>query len=283
MLKDVLGLLILEFVCDLSMIEWPDEPRLSKVHCDRLEWIKLVKAAHQRGMMTWLDESKVFSPRGKPLLNGAMGVRKVKKLDGVEVECQRFISILTPINEYVSFVVDGDQLLPYVGQLTTLVLDGEQIAVVDSDDLESCFNLFRMPPDWYPYFGFSMKVPLSTFGVEDDGDRMVVPALMVVPMGFKASVGIVQAAVRRLVFEECKVEKAAELNRVQTIPDPQEGLADVYLDSFDWIRLLPRCVDRLRIEESVEHKRFTDKCAELQLPLNVAKRLVGAVSANIQG
>ena len=152
---------------------------------------------------------------------------------------------------------------------------------MDSEDFESCFNLFRLPSVWLKYFAFSKLVPASLFG--EDSDRLAYPAIAVVPMGFTASVGIIQHIVRRLVLDSCALH-VSELHRHQNTPCLRSGVADIYLGSFDWIRSLPKVCSRMRkSEESKEHSLFVESCKEIGLPLNQAKHIVGAVTANIQG
>eukprot|EP00971_Amphidinium_carterae_P269571 5347821-Amphidinium_carterae.1 len=131
-------------------IEWPEKPRTSRVHADPAEWTKVV-----------------FAPHGVMLLNGAMAVDKVKNIGGVERKLQRFISIFTPVNDYFDHVLQDDQLLPYIGQLTTIALDSGEVILIDSEDLESCFNLFKLPRVWLLFFAFSETVPGWALGRPD--------------------------------------------------------------------------------------------------------------------
>lgn len=41
--------------------------------------------------------------------------------------------------------------LPYIGQLTGVVLDGEESLYIDSEDFTSAFNLFAVPDAWPPF------------------------------------------------------------------------------------------------------------------------------------
>ena len=48
--------------------------------------------------------------------------------------------------------LEGDgKLLPYLGQLTLLQQEEEEVWLGDSEDFTSCFNLFRLPPDWHKF------------------------------------------------------------------------------------------------------------------------------------
>lgn len=73
-----------------------------------------------------------------------------------------------------------------MGQLTALILAPDEDLYMDSEDLQSAFNLFRVPANWSPYFAYSRKVHGSAFGRPDL--EQVRPALCVIPMGWKSGV-----------------------------------------------------------------------------------------------
>ena len=260
--------------------EWPERARISRVHADKEEWTRVVHAAYQRGMMEHIDDNDVFRHQGEMVLNGAMAVDKWKKFDGKNVLMQRFISIFTPINDFFGQVLSDDKDLPYIGQLTTMELEADDILLVDSEDFESCFNLFVLPPAWRCFFAYAATVPGWALGRPDlDVAR---PSMRVVPMGFTGSVSIVQALVRQLVFHHAAVDEASEVRRGQPLPSSDSGLSVVYLDSFDYIRALPRMFHDCH-QESAEHRRFIQQCQDMRLPLNVGKTLLAAASAPLQG
>ena len=61
-------------------------------------WYKIVERGLRLGLMDTVDEADIFRDHnGKLVLNGAMGVPKLKRFpDGSTVELQRFISNLVP-------------------------------------------------------------------------------------------------------------------------------------------------------------------------------------------
>eukprot|EP00971_Amphidinium_carterae_P155083 3075364-Amphidinium_carterae.1 len=107
--------------------------------------------------------------------------------------------------------------------------------------------------------------------------------MAVVPMGFKGSVSIVQAAVRNIVFKQVGVQMETEVRRDCPLPAVEEGLSLIYLDSFDYLRALPKFAEGLVVEQSAEHRRFVEFCRLEKLPSNVAKELVCATAASLQG
>eukprot|EP00971_Amphidinium_carterae_P060771 1202689-Amphidinium_carterae.1 len=76
--------------------------------------------------MVGISESDVFRAGNQMVVNGAMAVDKIKTIGGVERRCQRFIAILTPVNEYFTSVLN-DMVLPYIGQMCSVVLDGSDV------------------------------------------------------------------------------------------------------------------------------------------------------------
>ena len=131
----------------------PEKAKRSVVRATDQEWEKLVEAAYKRGMMTMVDDRDI--PRDKQghlIVNGAGGVRKVKEVGGVTKELQRFISILVPTNEATQQLPGEQDSLPYIGMLTALQLGPNEDLYLESEDFQSAFNLFRVPPNWAPFF-----------------------------------------------------------------------------------------------------------------------------------
>ncbi|CAE7246456.1 unnamed protein product [Symbiodinium sp. CCMP2592] len=192
-----------------------DQPRTSKrgkVHASQEEWNKVVAAAFQRNMMGPVDESAVpRDSQGHLITNGAGAVEKRKLVGGKEVAMQRFISNFVPINEFLEALPGDQDFLPYVAQLGLLLLDDSQTLMIESEDLTSAFNLFRMPDTWLPFFSYAKKVPGHIMGSSEEWVR---PGLRVIPMGWSSAVTIMQADI------------------------PAEGGAVLYLDSFDQVRMV---------------------------------------------
>ena len=102
--------------------------------------------------------------QGELILNGAMGVDKYKGVAGKRVHHLRFITILVPSNAFLRRLRGDSQTLPYLGQLSLLNLEADEMMWMESEDMESCFNLFQMPLEWLGAFAFSKLVPRSVVG-----------------------------------------------------------------------------------------------------------------------
>ena len=100
-------------------------------------------------------------------------------VNGKEVVMQRFISNFIPINEFLETLPGDQDFLPYVAQLGLILLEEGQTLLIESEDLTSAFNLFRMPDAWLPYFSYAKKVAGRLLGSSEEWVR---PALRVIPM-----------------------------------------------------------------------------------------------------
>ena len=268
--------------CLLPVEEWPRRAPRSKVRATQEEWNKIVSAAAARGIMVGVDEDDVFCDQhGNKVLNGAAGVRKLKKVGGELKTMQRFISNLIPVNSYQTHLSGGDRHLPYLGQLTLLQQEEDDVFVIDSEDFSSCFNLFRLPSSWYPYMCFGMKVDAKIFGGQPG--KQVFPSMAVVPMGWCNSVSVIQSVVRTLVFDEAGIPEDSEVSKLKKMPEVDD-LSVIYLDSYDELRRLDRhCAEVLLGRTSSRHEKFVQLCAEKGLPLNEGKRVVSCLRGTLQG
>ena len=151
------------------------------------------------------------------------------------------------------------------------------IAHMESEDLQSAFNLFAAPAQSLPYFAYSKKVEGAAFRLQ--AGTLVRPALAVIPMGWHSAVGLVQEAVRTLMFERLSVEKGTPLPASDT-------KAIVYLDNFDEIHVVSRLSEDFTKEGEVMseyHRRFVEVCDEDGLPSNAGKQLIHAYAGRLQG
>eukprot|EP00438_Fugacium_kawagutii_P035175 Skav225826 [mRNA] locus=scaffold2516:55037:59475:- [translate_table: standard] len=256
----------------------------SRVRATDREWYHLVKEAAARGMMKPVDDSKVPRDRnGHLVTNGAGGVLKEKVVNGKVVKLQRFISIMCPVNAITQPIQGSQDTLPYIGQLTGLMLEESESLYLESEDLQSAFNLFSIPEKWYGYFSYSKKVDQSAFGLP--AGKMIRPCLSVVPMGWHSAVALVQEAVRDLVFNRAGVPRSLSTEKGKPLP-ASKTLAVVYLDNFDEIQIINSLdvdLSQEGQEMSENHKSFNRVCDEAGLPRNLGKQLVHAFSGGMQG
>ena len=247
--------------------EWPAEIPKSYVRATTATWEALVKEGW--GLFQYCPEKEVVTDKnGRKILNGAGAVPKEKE----GVMRQRFISTFCPINA-VSQKISGDEgTLPYVGQVSLLPFPNEQEILIDSEDMQSAFNLFSMPLGWRGMFCYEKQAKGTCLGL--DTEELCYVSLKTVPMGWISAVGVVQAAIRTLAFDMAKIPLGKEVQKWKSLPEGDRYL--LYLESVDQLRPVSKAMARLVSgEASEEHRRFEEVCQEMGLPRNESKRLAG--------
>ena len=261
----------------LAYEEWPEKIPKSYVRADDATWEALVKEGLKRGLFQVCPEHEILrGPGGEKILNGAGGVPKWK---GGEQK-QRFISIFCPLNAVSRKLEGSEDTLPYVGQVSLLQVPDESEILVDSEDMASAFNLFRMPEGWRGLFCYEKPVKASAIGLPGDGTVFI--SLRTIPMGWLSAVGVVQSAIRFLAFNIAGLPEQKEVRKWKEMPAGEKFL--LYLDSVDQLRLVSRTMARV-VEgtASPEHEAFNAACDKMGLPRNQSKALAGALHGSLQG
>ena len=102
-------------------------------------------------------------------------------------------------------------------------------------------------------------------------------------MGWVSAVAVMQAVVRKMVFGLAGAPRETEVQKGRDLPDQSE-LSILYLDSYDRLRVVDEATaTALAGEDTPEHARFVQVCADLGLPLSAGKSLMGATRASLQG
>lgn len=219
--------------CVLPPEEFPTGAPTSKAFASDEEWYSLLKAGFARGIFGEVSESDFFRDpnTGELVLSGAMGVDKFKVVDGTLMHYLRFICVFIPINSYLRRLRGGSAALPFLAQLTLVVLDDGGTFYVDSEDMESCFNIFFMPRCWEGYFAFSKKAPSSAFGGPAHTYSYV--CMRAVPTGWIGAVDLMQDMARRVVFSKSGTPPDTE--QLKSQPVPKEDVSVVCMDGFDFL------------------------------------------------
>ena len=269
--------------CLLPEDEWPKVPPKSKVHATDSEWYALVKEGVERKIFGEISYDQIFKDKaGNPVLNGAMGVDKIKEVNGKQINLLRFICILVPINTYLRKLRGDSNLLPFLPQLSLLALEPNELLYIDSEDMLSCFNLFKMPDSWAGFFAFEKPVSSAVFG--KDANSVSYVYMRAVPMGWLGAVDVMQAMARRLIFKDCGVSPGTELRKDSNLPEGDVSI--VCMDGFDFIRrvkVLGDMFDAPSRKRSDEMESFINTCRGLGLPLNASKQLIHGLRASVLG
>ena len=274
----------------LPEADWPAATPVSRVHAVMSQWYKLVKAGCGRNMFVEVAESEIFrNQHGDLVLNGAMGVNKIKVVDGVEVRQLRFICILTCLNQYMRKFKGDSSLLPQASMVAHMFLEEDELVWTDGEDLQSCFNLFYLPDAWRGFFVFSQKVSRGAFGGNPAEETYV--AVRMVPMGWLNSVDIIQNFIRRFVFAACKFSPGMEVRKDK--PFPPGDVAVVCMDGVDVVskiiaegktfRGLYSDLSKEGSQKSRLMRKFVKECHKRGLPLNAGKSICKSFCATILG
>ena len=117
---------------------------------------QIAQVGLDRGISWEVDEYEVFkSPSGVPVYVGAMGVDKSSSSEGGLL---RFVSIWCPVNHFLPPLEGDAKRLPYLGHALLILLAEGESALTDSEDLQSCFNLFAQPESWKGFGAFEKLV-----------------------------------------------------------------------------------------------------------------------------
>ena len=155
------------------------------------EWYKIVERGLRLDFMDTVNEADIFRDHnGNLVLNGAMGVPKLKRLpDGSTVELQRFISNLVPVNAKNYF-----RRLRGVSSLLRPALD----------------LLFLMEAKLLKLIRRTWSLRSTCFARLQSGGEAV--AITTVPMGWVGAVDLAQRIARRLVFNIAGIPRASEVS-----------------------------------------------------------------------
>ena len=110
--------------------------------------------------------------------------------------------------------------------------------------------------------------------------KQVYVALNVVPMGWSASVGIIQNLIRRYVFVECGVDGALGVHAGKECP--QGDLAVTCMGGFDYISRFPGGPTG-RTARLLAMQAFVYRAEEHGLPLNTNKEVVNSYNGMLLG
>ena len=261
--------------------EWPAVIPKSTVHATDDEWYQICCGGYERSMFVPFREEDIFQNNlGEKVTNGAMGIDKMKEIDGVKVALLRFICIFTPINAYMRQLFGDSWSLPQGCLLTSLILGDGEFLWQDGEDLESCFNLFTLPDTWLKYFVFSKKVAATAFGGAPG--KMTHVAMRAVPMGWINSVALLRNLLRNLLFKTLRVDEAVDVNPRQRVIDGDAlvGCMDG-ADYFTRLKVVHGVLQRSDggelPPEGVRHpvmKGFVNACEGLGLPINHGKQII---------
>ena len=250
------------------------------------EWPLIAKAMYDRGLA--IPVESIPSVGGTCVMNGAFGVVKQgKKLESGE-DVLRLIMDLRGSNWLLEQLNGDTGLLTGAPTFQRILVEEGQELLVSGEDLTSAFYLFRLPPGWENYMVIGKPLKASDLGFE--GSQEVHLGLQVLPMGWHSSVGLMQAAHRRIALSSpfqggAGLLLGAEINRRAEFPDLDEGPAwSIYLDDTTLIeKVETQVAESLKGLPSEDQMKLRKAYAWWGIPTNPGKALERAQEAERLG
>ena len=266
--------------------DWPEQMPKPRVLCEDAEWDRVVEALFQRNIVQPID---TFVQVGEDhVLNGVFGVPKAdKKLPSGE-EVLRLIIDLRASN-WLLHQLDGDtQTLTGAASFQRIMVSEGEELLVSGEDLVSAFYLFALPACWAPFMALGKSVPGRCVGRPEEEWSFV--GLSVLPMGWHSSVGIMQAAHRRIALGSplrggAGLSRLAEISRTAVFPDLDEGAGwSIYLDDTTILeKLSAQAVADLEGRPPKEQEQLRCAYEWWGIPTNPQKALVRCQKAERLG
>ena len=212
--------------------EFIDPMPKPRVLCDPEEWELVVQAMFERGLVQ--AAKTIPAVFGEKALNGAFGVPKAGKTLASGEEVLRLIMDLRATNWMMEQLEADTITLTGAATFQRIIIEDGMELLISGEDLTSPFYLFRLPQVWVDYMVIGAAVPGRRLGLSHDD--LVYPGLCVLPMGWRSSVGVMQAAHRRIALGSplrggAGLAALAEIQKGAVFPDLDEGPGwSIYLD-----------------------------------------------------
>ena len=266
--------------------DWPEVMPKPRVMCEDGEWDQVVAALYQRKLVKPIDKFVVV--QGEHVLNGVFGVPKQDKKLASGEEVLRLIIDLRASN-WLLHQLDGDtQTLTGAASFQRIMVSEDEELLVSGEDLVSAFYLFAMPPGWGPFMTLAKPVPGHLVGRPEEDWSYV--GLSVLPMGWHSSVGIMQAAHRRIALGSplrggAGLSRLAEISRTSVFPDLDEGAGwSIYLDDTTILeKISAKAAADLEGRPPAEQEQLRKAYEWWGIPTNPQKALVRCQKAERLG
>ncbi|CAK0851484.1 unnamed protein product, partial [Prorocentrum cordatum] len=219
-------------------------PTSARVWASLEEWHRIVRALHERGVVSAIPSSEIACRDGAPLLNGAFGVPKPRDepvvcSDGERRPVLRLITNLIPSNACQECIVGDTPEMPTMSQLNGLVLTESEDLLWSGADRKAFFYVFRAPPVWWPYMVIGPPVPSELLGLKDGGATHI--CLRVIGMGWISAVGVTTHLHRNMLRRSASFPRglppSQEITRRRRLPFSVEKPCPpawmVYIDNLE--------------------------------------------------
>ena len=193
-----------------------------------------VKDWFSMGICKALPQRSLHHVGEVPLLSGLFAVSK-NEYNDAGLELRRLIMNLVPVNRLCLLLRGDVGRLPTIAGMSAFYLEGNEIAMLSSEDVKCFYYLFRILEAWHQFMGSARPVPSQPVPPEWEGEVCHLTSL-VLPMGFINAVGIAQHVHQNVVRQSLQPSRlgdgSQELRRDRLSPNSRE-LYRVYLDNWD--------------------------------------------------
>ena len=256
--------------------EFPDPMPKPRVLCEPQEWQEVVKAMYERGLVK--AATSIPTIEGQRVVNGAFGVPKAGRHIESGEEVLRLIMDLRATNWMMEQLEADTATLTGAATFQRVVVENGMDLLVSGEDLTSAFYLFRLPPEWTNLMVLDGAVPGEILGKPEAG--LVHAGLCVLPMGWHSSVGIMQAAHRRIALGSplrggAGLGALAEIQKGAVFPDLDEGPGwSIYLDDTTILeKVCTKMASEMVGKEAAEQEQLRRAYAWWGIPTNADKSL----------
>eukprot|EP00438_Fugacium_kawagutii_P022996 Skav216829 [mRNA] locus=scaffold2314:109375:114908:+ [translate_table: standard] len=247
-----------------------------RVRCSDEEWPGIAKALFERGLV----EPAEFVPtvEGEPAFNGAFGVPKADKFLESGEQVLRLIVDLRVTNWMMEQIEADTGSLTGAATFQRIIIEEGSELLVSGEDLTSAFYLFRLPKGWQNYMLLDKPIKKSVLGLEGSGKTYL--GLNVLPMGWHSSVGLMQAAHRRLALSSplnggAGLHELSEISRLSEFPELGEQAGwSIYLDDTTFLEeISKKVVESLKSKPPDEQLRLRRSYEWWGIPTNERKSI----------
>ena len=269
-----------DHLIDTSNLSCPRAPRVMVGD----DWPAICEGLIAKKICEVMPTDQLFHIDQVPLLNGMFGVGKGDFIGNIET--QRLIMNLVPLNRLCDPLVGDVMTLPNISSFGSFLLEDGEMALISSEDVRCFFYLFRVPSSWKRFLGFNRLVPPSLVPDAWRGRPCVLTAC-VLPMGFLNSVSIAQHVHRNIVTwsqQDSKTLGGACEMRKDRVSSTAKHQYRVYLDNFDLVeRFDPATAKAVGgcVAQAVQDLR--EQYASQGIPRHPKKAVERAPVAEIQG
>ena len=168
--------------------EFDGNPKLlqAKLHIVEGERDRVADLLVEHGVCEWIDGKDVKTFQGTKLLDGMFGVAKSDMTPQNETVL-RVIMNFIPLNRLMKVIGGGIENLPHITQWLSLAVCGSDEVYFHQSDMSAAFYLFELPRCWRKWM---------CFNIERSGQFL---CCRVLPMGWSASVGVMQEVSARIL------------------------------------------------------------------------------------